>query len=160
MAILLALVPVALAHGAGSSFEKRVGNKLVDVGCDPAFKVGEETLLDFAVYEMEGEKVLGLSTFTKVRASFESGSLILWETVIDKPDFGKVFATVTPIRPGNWNFVVTFGDSSDSAIATAAFPVRIEPSDADPASMSSTMFAITILASAALLIGILRKFLS
>lgn len=124
--VSLCIASAALAHGSGQSFDERIGDRFVDIGFDPILQVGEETLIDFALYDMEGGTNLGLSKFTGISVTLSSGSTIQWETSFDKPDFGKAFATVTPSASGNWDLSVTF-ENDGTEVISATFTAPILP---------------------------------
>lgn len=155
--LCIGIVPSVLAHGADSSFEKEIGNLLVDIGYDTPFSVTEDTLLDFAIYNMKGDEVTGLSDFTSVDVSFQSGAVTQWEKNITKPDFGKVFTTVTPKKPGNWMLHVVFSNEGNEIVSTD-FPIFIEGSDLEDEGIPSKSVPMLFI-GIALLLGISSYFI-
>jgi len=121
------LPAVAFAHGDGASFELLTDTYFVDIGYDRPFQVGEETLIDFSLLSVKKEKIEDLASFTKLTYSIHSGSNILHGRTITKPEFGKVFETITPEKRGNWTLTVDF-ISSDVSIFSTSFDTEILPS--------------------------------
>jgi hypothetical protein len=123
--VISTVLPLSvLAHGAGSSFEKVVNGRLVDIGYDVPLGVSEDSLMDFAIYDMKGDAITGLADFDEVRLSIFSGSTVQLTRTLTKPDFGKVFASVQPSAPGNWILRAGFFRSG-AELASADFAVDI-----------------------------------
>lgn len=127
-ALALSAVPTAVfGHGVGASFERQTDTFFVDIGFDRSFQVGEETLIDFSLFSMKDGKVDDLASFTQLTYSIHSGSNVLTSRTITKPEFGKVFETVTPKKRGNWVLSVDFL-SNDASIFSTSFDMEIIPS--------------------------------
>lgn len=128
LALFFATAPVAvIGHGVGTSFERQTDEFFVDIGFDRDFQVGEETLIDFSLFSVKKGKVEDLASFTKLTYSIHSGSTVLATRAITKPEFGKVFETITPKKRGNWVLTVDFSNS-DASIFTTSFDIEIIPS--------------------------------
>lgn len=147
LTLALSVLPaVVLAHGVGASFEKQTDDFFVDVGFDRPFQVGEETLIDFSLFSVKKGKVEDLASFTKLTYSIHSGSTILATRTINKPEFGKVFETLTPDKRGNWTLTMDFM-SGDTSIFKSSFEMEILPSaKAQPSVTSNTPLFVVIIA--------------
>ncbi len=144
--VILTLPVVASGHGVGTSFERQTDEFFVDIGFDRDFQVGEETLIDFSLFSVKKGKVEDLASFTKLIYSIHSGSTILASREITKPEFGKVFETVTPKKRGNWVLTVDFINDDASVYATS-FDMDIIPSaKAQPIAASNTPLFVIIIA--------------
>ncbi len=130
-AVAAALLPcIVLAHGGGEeSFEKRAGSRLVDIGYEDGFVVGQEALLDIALYETKNGAPTSLSDFTSVKLRVFSGSVVQYEKLIVKTEQNKVFANFTPTKSGNWILSSDFSHD-DKPMATAEFRLDIKPGSA------------------------------
>ncbi len=150
VALALSAVPAAVAgHGVGDSFELQTESFFVDIGFDRPFQVGEETLIDFSLFSVKKGKVDDLASFTQLTYNIHSGSSILATRTITKPEFGKVFETVTPKQRGNWKLSVDFV-SNDASIFTTSFDMEILPSaKAQKKAPSNTAIFIAIIAGIA-----------
>ncbi len=121
------LAPIAcFAHGSGQTFEQKTDQHFIDIGYDTPFQVGKETLIDFGLFTLKDGEPDGLATFTNLTLTIHSGSSVLYERSIDKPEFGKVFATVTPKREGNWVLTAVFA-VPEKPIETMSVDIVIQP---------------------------------
>ncbi len=129
----------AFAHAEGQSFEEISDEYFVDIGFDTPFKQFEETLIDFGLFTLVSGEVGDLASYTNVTVRIQSGSTVLYERSIDKPEFGKAFATVTPTKSGNWLLTADF-TLHDELLHSAAFSVLI---NATPSSENNSIaFAV------------------
>lgn len=126
-ALAAALLPgIALAHGSGESFEKQTGSRLVDIGHEDGFVVGQEALLDIALFETRNGEPTSLSDFTSVKLRVFSGSDVQFEKLIVKTEPNKVFANFTPTKSGHWILSSEFSHD-DKPMASSEFNLEIEP---------------------------------
>lgn len=118
----------AYAHGDKNSFEQNVDDHFVDIGYDVPFSVGNDTLLDFDVFDLKGGNSRGPSDYSSIAISLESGSVIQWKRSVAKPDFGKPVTSLVPERPGHWKFRAVFLHGS-AVVVDAGFPIDVLGSD-------------------------------
>lgn len=148
--VSVCLPTMASAHLGTYFFEKRVGDLLVDIGYDIPFMQGEETLIDFSLVKMKDNFPEGLESFDNIQWKIYSGSTILDSKSTDKPEFGKVFATVTPDRSGNWKLSTTFNNAG-TTVASAEFDMTIQKGSLflSKQEMEDAVFALFIVLIAA-----------
>ena len=133
LVISLAVLPpiFAHAHSEGQSFEVQTDTYFVDIGYDLPLQENQETLIDFGLFTLNNNEPDELASFTNVTMRIHSGSTILYERSIDKPEFGKAFATVTPKKFGHWTLTADFS-TNDTLIQSSSFDVLIsQPSPSD-----------------------------
>lgn len=147
LAVFLATIApmLAMAHSDGPSLEKLEGALLMDIGQDEEFAVGQETLLDIALYTTKDSEPTGLAEFSSVKLRIFSGAQVQLDTKIVKTETTKVFANFLPTRSGNWRLSAEFFQD-DVRLAASEFPIVIDVSFAPPQPPVSTsaVFAILI----------------
>ncbi len=150
LSVAAVLLPcIALAHGARESFEKLSGSRLVDIGHEDGFVVGQEALFDIALFETKNGESTSLSDFTSVKLRVFSGAVVQYEKVIAKTEQNKVFANFTPEQSGHWILSSDFSQD-DTLIASAEFAFDIEP-----ASESSSENEVPVTPLFVVIIGVL-----
>lgn len=111
--------------------EKAVGSFLIDIGQDSEFAVGEEVLLDIALYSTKDDKPTGLAEFSSAELRVFSGARVQFDTTIMKTETTKVFANFLPTDPGHWTLAAEFF-RDDVSLAGAEFPIEIGSLSANP----------------------------
>lgn len=124
LAVLMLLPVFASAHTGEQSFESQNDKYQTDIGYDLPFQKGQETLIDIALFEIKDSQPEGLAGYTHVVLRIYSGSAVLFERSIDKPEFGKAFATVTPNQNGHWTLSAEFS-TNGTLIQSSSFDLLI-----------------------------------
>ncbi len=131
-ACLLLLIPVTTAaHRDDASFETLSEKHLIDIGYDLPFQVGQETLLDFALFALAKDEAGSLASFTNVTVKLHSGATVMYQRSVDKPEFGKAFVTLTPDTAGHWSLSADFF-MKDTLVDSASFDLVIKESLTPP----------------------------
>lgn len=159
MISLAVLSPVyAHAHAEGQSFEELTNTYFVDIGYDLPLQVGQETLIDFGLFTVKNKQPDELANFTNVTVRIHSGSTVLFQRSIDKPEFGKAFATVTPKDSGNWVLTAEFS-LNGVLLHSATFDILIPTSQSSDIAFS-IFFIVTIMTIASILKFIRSRIIS
>ena len=123
-ALFIVLVPVfAVAHSTGYSFEKKVGDHIVDVGYDTLQPVaGQRLLLDFTLRDTASSTV----PFDYVWVRLDKDKQTLLATGIARAEFGptSLLYVIPEGATGDLSITARF-QSGDDALAETAFTIPV-----------------------------------
>lgn len=127
-----------LAHGTGASFEREVGEYLVDIGYSVEEPVaGESITFDFALLK-DGET----AAFTDIWVKIESEDGVVLATGIHSGTFGG--PRLTYVFPKSGSFVIsTRYERGDDSLAEASFELPIASSASEKSFSFDAISALT-----------------
>ncbi len=110
------------AHGSGGSFEKGIGNYLIDIGYDPEKpETGVPVRLDFELFD----KILSADApFSNVWVLIEKEKQTVFTSSIHRPEFGKTGLLYTFGEPGTYTISARFQNNEDNIVETS-FPLDV-----------------------------------
>ncbi len=136
---LLFATNLVLAHGTGQSFEKPVGDYLVDIGIDAVTSyAGEQIRLDFNLWNKEKTESIDFSDVW-VRIAPKDGFGIVFAGYLDRPEFGLTGMTFTFPKGGDYQLTVRFNKDGEKIAEDVSFDTTV---DDDPnAAGNGNLFA-------------------
>jgi len=134
------------AHGSGISFEKQVGEYLVDIGySSPAPEVGESVTFDFALTS-NGTSVEFSNVWVKIEPT--EGTLVFAGGLYNA-EFGGPRMNYSFQEAGLYTISVTYNDAS-GAVTTVDFPLTVVESKASQTIPPTATHVIALLMGIAL----------
>ncbi len=153
---LLFFVPArgVFAHGDGVSFEKEVGNYLVDIGYEPEKpEVGTPVRLDF---ELSDKTSGATAAFSSVWVRIEKDKSTVFASGIHHPEFGKTGLLYTFGEPGTYTISARFQNNEDT-IAETSFSLTVSESSS-PGGKPSTLDTSVLWGMLGLIVGVALSF--
>ncbi len=110
------------AHGEGASFEKEIGDYIVDIGYDPEkLEVGTPVKLDFELSKKVSKENV---PFSSVWVRVEKEKQTVFASGIHRPEFGKTGLLYTFGEPGTYTISARFQNNEDN-IAETSFTLAV-----------------------------------
>ncbi len=117
--------PSAEAHLVGKSFEKQVGEYLVDVGYDVfELQPNQKTIFNFALVQNAGKSNWEYAPFNKIFVSFRQGDREILGKAITLNAPIPAYAPFTFPSAGDYTLAVRFQDDN-RLLAETTFPVAV-----------------------------------
>ncbi len=111
------------AHGSGQSFEREVGEYLLDIGTsDLTIRAGQATAFDFDILQKDSRELV---PFTNMWVRFEDDTKLLFAGGISKASFGRTAVTYAFPKAGSYMLTVRFHNESET-LAETSFPITVE----------------------------------
>ncbi len=120
-------LPLAVsAHNTGRSFEKQIGNYLVDIGYNVETEIvaGEPVYFDYELYQREPAP--GDAAYSDVWVRISQASTTLFATGIAHMTSGQTGMMYTFDRPGTYTMSVRY-ERGDTTLAETSFPLEVAP---------------------------------
>ncbi len=123
--VLLTASPAAEAHLVGKSFEKQVGEYLVDVGYDMfELQPNQKTIFNFALVQNAGKPNWEYAPFNKIFVSFRQSDREIFGKTITLSEPIPAYAPFTFPSAGDYTLAVRF-QKDDRLLAETTFPVPV-----------------------------------
>lgn len=134
---LLLATQAVYGHGLGQSFEKEVGDHVIDVGYDAPDKVyaGEAIRFDFNLWQKNRTDVADFDHVWVRIAPEEEG--ILFVGFLYRPEFLLTGMSYAFADAGQYELTVRFLDKDDKNLAEGSFPLDVVTEEALPSSLMS-----------------------
>lgn len=143
------------AHSAGQSFEREVGEYLLDIGASNlTLRASAPIAFDFNILRKDTREP---APFTNIWLRFEDNNKLLFAGGIAKASFGRTTVTYAFPRGGAYTLAVRFQNGDDS-LAEVTIPLMVEQSVASEGADVSSLKTLAAGAVGGFAIGFIAAY--